>query len=265
MKTLRLLLSMVAVVIITTLGVGASDVWRSQSSSLLALVVGSKETRCLAGMSPVPTALTFSCIDTYEVSPAASCVYQSTTNGDQSVSNAADPNCLPQSVSGVVPWRFVTRADAALACARAGKRLPTAAEWYIASQGTKPENCTTQTTVVGLAGARPACVSVYKATDMIGNVWEWVSDDVISGIYQGRALPQSGYVAQFDSGGVPTITAVAATTLTDLGYFWSDPNGSFGMIRGGFYGSKRDSGQATIQAATSPNFAGAAIGFRCVE
>ena len=41
--------------------------------------------------------------------------------------NLENQNCAAVSEKGVTPWRFITREEAGLACARSGKRLPTAA------------------------------------------------------------------------------------------------------------------------------------------
>jgi formylglycine-generating enzyme required for sulfatase activity len=113
-------------------------------------------------------------------------------------------------------------------------------------------------------GKGEECVSAVGAEDTLGNVWEWVSDDVIEGKLGGRELPATGYVAQVDSEGIATLTSQEPSDLFSQDYFWSQLTGAFGMIRGGFYGSKSDAGVYAIHADTLPTTSGTAIGFRCV-
>jgi formylglycine-generating enzyme required for sulfatase activity len=267
MKSLRIIVSMVAVILLTSLGVGASDVWQGNSGGLLAQLVWSTASDCPVGMIAVGGATTFRCVDAYEASPSDSCVYQNTNAAEHSISNVADPDCSATARAQVMPWRYISRADAVLMCARSGKRLPTAAEWYSIAIGTQAQSCAVAQSSVANTGAQTACASVYGAHDMVGNVWEWVNDDVIDGQYAGRTVPPSGFIEQFDTGGVSTVTSLTelGSTTKDNGYFWSSEQGAFGMIRGGFYGSKSDAAVTTIHAGTNPNFTGAAVGFRCVR
>ena len=158
----------------------------------------------------------------------------------------------------------MTRAEATAVCTKAGKRLPNATEWYAVSVGTDATKCNVAAGEVKTSGKNPSCTSAAGVSDTIGNVWEWVSDDVFDGAFGGRPLPAEGFVVQADNAGVATVTTPKHTATTTDGYFWSNPVGAFGMIRGGFYGSQFDAGVYAIQAATSPNFSGAAIGFRCI-
>jgi formylglycine-generating enzyme required for sulfatase activity len=101
--------------------------------------------------------------------------------------------------------------------------------------------------------------------DLIGNAWEWTSEDVIDGMWNGRTLPQSGYVRQVDQSGVAVVSDAVPQEGFYGDYFWSKPTGAFGMMRGGFYGSQSDAGVYTLHAETLPTTAGAAISFRCVQ
>jgi len=92
------------------------------------------------------------------------------------------------SLPSVRPSAFVTWFQAGEACANAGKRLPTSAEWQVAANGTPdpgPDNGMTDCNVGDgtveagsptLTGARSRCVSARGAFDMVGNLLEWVAD-----------------------------------------------------------------------------------------
>jgi hypothetical protein len=264
MKWLRILGFVFATLVLTTLGVGAADTWRGSSGSLLGQLIGtSAKNECPVGMVKVPGGVTFSCVDQFEASAGDGCFSQNPANEVDTVSNLGSVHCKAVAKAGVLPWRFVTRAEAMTACTKSGKRLPTAAEWYSVSLGTVAAHCSVATGAVGQTGAKANCIAAAGVYDAVGNVWEWVSDDVLDGMYQSRALPAAGYVTQVDAGGVATLTSQNTASSTD-GYLWTSKTGAFGMIRGGFYGSQSDAGVSTIQAETSPNFSGTAIGFRCV-
>ena len=88
------------------------------------------------------------------------------------------------SLRSVTPSAFITWFQAQEACANAGKRLPTNAEWQAGADGTPdpgPDNGTTDCNslsvgAASLTGARSACVSARGAFDMAGNVAEWVAE-----------------------------------------------------------------------------------------
>jgi formylglycine-generating enzyme required for sulfatase activity len=267
MKFVRLSLIMLGTLILSTLGIGAADTWLGNSDSLLGQLVGVRmPTRCEVGMTDIPTATTFSCADTFEVSAGSECPYLTPTSGLESGSNIAVQNCQAVSLPKVTPWRFITREEAMIVCARAGKRLPTAAEWYEAALGTPEAYCNTGSGNVAVTASFDNCISATGITDAVGNLWEWVSDDSIDGEYGSRTLPPSGYVTQVDNGGVATETNPEQSALQfGADYFWSTQQQAAGLIRGGFYSGKTDAGIFSVQAETKPTFAGAAVGFRCVK
>ncbi|HEU5179215.1 MAG TPA: SUMF1/EgtB/PvdO family nonheme iron enzyme [Candidatus Polarisedimenticolia bacterium] len=88
------------------------------------------------------------------------------------------------SLPSEIPAANITWFQALEACANAGKRLPTSAEWQMGVTGTPdpgPDNGTTDCNTasggpVSLTGARDGCVSARGAFDMVGNLAEWVAD-----------------------------------------------------------------------------------------
>lgn len=219
---------------------------------------------CPVGMVQVPAARTFACVDIYESSPQASCPYQDVSSQVDTVANLSVTSCGAESKVAAIPWRFVTREQAAALCARAGKRLPDAAEWYALAVGGSAHTCNNSSGAVMRTGESGQCLSPAGVFDAVGNVWEWVTDDIWEGQYQGRPLPESGHVIQVDSGGVAVYTT-DEKTATSTGYLWSTKERVTGMVRGGFYGVRDDADVLTIQANVAPDFSGQAVGFRCVR
>lgn len=87
---------------------------------------------------------------------------------------------VARSVIGVLPKTGINYFDAADACAKAGKRLLTNAEWQMAAKGT-PVAVTSGAGCNGSGAlkntdADPTCVSSYGVIDMVGNASEWVAD-----------------------------------------------------------------------------------------
>jgi len=88
------------------------------------------------------------------------------------------------SVAGVQPATRITWFQAQQACANAGKRLLTNAEWQMAAAGTPDPGaadngsttCATNSPGIVLTGSRSNCKSSWGVFDMIGNIWERVAD-----------------------------------------------------------------------------------------
>lgn len=87
------------------------------------------------------------------------------------------------SLASEIPSAFITWFQAQEACANAGKRLPTSAEWQVGANGTPdpgPDNGTTDCNTksdgaASLTGTRSSCVSARGAFDVVGNLTEWVA------------------------------------------------------------------------------------------
>jgi hypothetical protein len=207
------------------------------------------------------------CVDIYEARPSRQCPVQNIQSAVDTRSNISSDSCVPTSESDALSWSFVTYHQAKELCAKAGKRLPTSAEWYAFALGTPDNDTACNIASAGLRATtkESSCVNPRGVYDAIGNAWEWADDTVIDGVWQGRQLPESGYVVNADRNGVASVTH-PETPNHDLhdDYFWSDVSGEYGILRGGFYGSGSDAGLYSIQAKTMLSLSSPAIGFRCV-
>lgn len=254
-------------VAITALGIDAADTLQGSRSTLLGQLVSSEVAGgCPEGMIALETALTFSCVDMYEASASEDCRHAEPQTLLHTTENLEDAACAAYSQKSVKPWRFITREQAELACSRAGKRLPSNEEWQIFAVGTPDTSieCNIDRSSVSMTGSNQNCVSSFSVFDTVGNVWEWTNDDVFDGVYNGRRLPEEGYVAQVDKGGVATVATTTPSELFGNDYFWSETKGVYAMMRGGYFGSEEDAGVYATHAATLPTMNGTAIGFRCV-
>jgi len=121
--------------------------------------------------------------------PGASCTGNPAVAGDTMVRagsicvdkyEASVSGGVARSVIGVLPATSINWFDAADACAKAGKRLLTNAEWQMAAKGTpvavtSGAGCNGSGTLKN-TDADPTCVSSYGVIDMVGNASEWVAD-----------------------------------------------------------------------------------------
>ncbi len=266
----RWFLVTVGIIVLTSFTVDATLSGNSLSQSalgILATSLGGGTEGCPEGMVTLGGDFNSVCVDVFEVSAGDQCPVHVITNANGTRQNIDARECVPVSVKSKKPWTFVTLNQAQELCGKVGKRLLSNAEWYRASLGSPDSESDVSCVVRGESpsdtGSRPQCISGVATYDMIGNVWEWIDAQVENGSYEGRALPESGYVAEADSNGVVSKTSSEQVPEYHSDYFWSEKEGLFGMLRGGFYGSGNDAGIYSIQAKTAVSFSGNAVGFRC--
>jgi hypothetical protein len=267
MKWARFIGVSMGALIITALGIDAADTMRGSQGTLLSQVINMEKGECSKGMISVSNIDTLTCVDAFEASTGDKCPVQTPENVLGSVQNLESSLCVPESSMQRPPWRFITREQAMRSCARVGKRLPTSAEWYALALGLSSidASCNVNKGQVARTGEHDACVTPQGAYDLVGNVWEWVSDDIMSGKYRDSNLPDSGYVTQVDADGMAIATGNTEDPLFNADYFWSRSDGTFGVIRGGYYDSGSDAGIYSVHADTLPTTASPGIGFRCVK
>lgn len=275
---LRWILTVLGAVALSTAAINATDNLGNLSNSLLGSVVnfGDGSKLCPNGMAYVTSDTGGFCIDIYEASPGVDCPNKDPNNQSETRTDLDTRSCRAVSVADSFPWRNISQPQAARACAAAGKRLPSNKEWYQASLGTPdaPGNvsrgdCNVNDDGKGLptkTGSHPQCVSSFGTFDMIGNVWEWVDGSVTDGVFDGRTLPDEGYVTSINASGIPVHTDPEKPDPNfNADYVWIDHTDVRGIIRGGYYGNGTDAGDYALNAITPPSFAGTGVGFRCAK
>lgn len=254
----------VGAMIITTLGIEASDLVQGNAGRLTGTAFLGTEGPCADGETLVRFGEYALCVDTYEAAPADTCLHTEINNEIQGNDNVFAPGCRAISASGKNPWRYVSYTQAQQLCAREDKRLLTAKEWYRLSVGISDTSvCVLEGDAVKDTGS--GCVAPNGVSDLVGNVWEWVDDTIVDGSWEGRYLPQSGYVAAVTAEGI-----VTDTSDKPIGQFGDDyatirHEGERGVVRGGFYGSGSDGGIFAQNMSIPLHMATAGIGFRCVR
>lgn len=262
---------------LTTLAINASDTFKIPGSSLIA-GVGSSGAKvgahCPEDMVYIPESGGGFCLDRYEASAGEVCVNADPMNQIETEKNLDNPLCVPVSKKSVRPWVNIPEHQALALCARVGKRLPSNREWYRAALGT-PDTVSTEkgACVLGRIGQQSAdatgihdqCTSSYGAYDMVGNVWEWIDSSISGGAYDGRTLPDEGYISGADADGIPSDVSTSSQPSFGGDYFFIDKSGVKGMFRGGFWSMNEKAGIFSINAASPMTFVGVAVGFRCAR
>ena len=157
------------------------------------------------------------------------------------------------SLPSTVPAANLTWFQAQEACANAGKRLPTSAEWQVGANGTPDpglDNGTTECNVAGnvvtSTGSRSDCVSARGAFDMVGNLEEWVADWV----------PLSTQCSTWGSFSDDSMCLMGADTAG---------GGPGALLRGGDFRTRAQAGPLSVVGSGSPSVSRAFIGFRCAR
>ena len=256
--------------VLTTLGISASDTLQGVSGSLVSMVLMSKKpTGCGDGSALVVSQGRQLCVDLFEASVGEGCPNIDPKNLQETEKNLGTTHCAPATKKDAVPWHFVSLSQAQRACALSGKRLMSNEEWYRAALGTPSQNGVCNSNDPSAQAPRKtketACRSGNGMYDMIGNVWEWVDASVDNGKYNNRGLPDTGYVTGVDADGIALTSGAQEDDLYGKDYFWQDKSGIRGMLRGGFYGSGNDGGVYAVNASVDLGFGSVGIGFRCVR
>jgi hypothetical protein len=154
------------------------------------------------------------------------------------------------SLPGVTPSSRITWFQAQEACANAGKRLPTSAEWQVGANGTPdpgPDNGTTDCNTFSSfmaepTGSRSSCVSARGAYDMVGNLYEWVADWVP------RSTACPGW-AGFSNDDM----CLSGASTTD--------NGPGALLRGGSFNSGTNAGPLAVSGYDEPSYSASTSAF----
>jgi len=265
------------IIFLGTVGLDAVDHYDDLSQSIAGRIIfGQAKEKCPPDMVLVPAAWGDFCIDRYEVSAAANCPHQNPEGAMQSRENIDHEKCLPMSMPQAFPWTNISQNQAAQACAKAGKRLPSSREWSLAALGTPDhdsawgkDDCQVADNwdkQPGLSGSGQKCVSYVGAFDLIGNVWEWVDGAVYDGLYEGRPLPDAGYVSGISQeDGFPSSTEAFPSPDYYQDYFWIKAKETRAIARGGYWNNEFQAGQYAYYADAAPSFTGKGVGFRCVK
>jgi formylglycine-generating enzyme required for sulfatase activity len=175
--------------------------------------------------------------------------YAPCTQNGQNCANDIYAVSLPSEI----PSAFITWFQAQEACANAGKRLPTSAEWQVGANGTPdpgPDDgttdCNSDTGSVALTGARSSCVSARGAFDMVGNLDEWVADWV----------PLSTECSDWGGSSGDFMCLFGASTAA---------GGPGALLRGGDFRSGSSAGPLAVVGSGGPFNSRVFIGFRCAR
>lgn len=256
-------------IVATTVGIRAADKYFNAGNG------GETAGKCPEGMVSVLSPKGDFCIDKFEASAGDNCQNPDPQSETQTRENLDKNNCIPVSAPSAKPWRFISQNQAAIACARAGKRLPTNQEWQLAALGTMDskaewgsDDCQVANnwaTQPGATGSGKDCVSASGAYDMIGNLWEWTDGTAYEGQFDSKALPDQGYVTAVSQDAMPSETSSQPSDSYYSDYLYLKKTGTRAIARGGYWNNKEQAGIYTAYVVSLPSNTEPGIGFRCVK
>jgi len=174
------------------------------------------------------------------------------------------------SKQGVLPSVSVTWFQASLACLASGKRLPNGPEWLLAATGTNDPgvsdgaNGTCRTTgggrrATGAPNADVACVSLWGAQDMIGNLYEWTAEWFAAPALSAGTFVVEWPTAPYNSDGVYNVASTAY--ISGAGWVSGMP---VVADRGGSSLDGTHAGTFSLDLENGPTSMSGVHGFRCV-
>ena len=262
---IRFLLVTIGVVVLTSFSIDATDALQQSQTALSILMGHTFEDKCPSGTVEIDLAEKSICVDRYENSTGENCPISQPVLALQTKQNIETSDCNAVSQIGAQPWTFVTLHQAKELCLKKDMRLPTAEEWYEAALGTPDtDDCIINSASPAQTGSALQCHSLRGIYDMIGNVWEWVDEEISDGRYANHLLPASGYVGEIDAFGIPVSSTNTPSELYNSDYLYTSSEGIKGMLRGGFYAGGTDAGIFATHTKIEPSFSSNATGFRCV-
>ena len=251
-------------IVFSSVAIQASDIIRNIDGNLTGLAIESGSI-CGAGAVQVSLGSGVLCVDMYEASTEETCSIAVVTSQIDTQTNMNQTDCRAVSQSGVLPWRYVSLAQAQQLCGRSGKRLPTNDEWHsLVNTMSDQSGCIISSSGPTDEGG-PQCATQSGIFNLIGNVWEWIDGEIVDGQYNNRSVPESGYVALVDSDGVVLETSNTAEAEFGDDYANTSQSGVKGILRGGFYGSGDDAGIYAQNLAVPLDLRTDGVGFRCVK
>ncbi len=261
---------------ITTMQGSVSTV-QSSLTTLTSRVTALESDTCVGnGPNDVMVRVGTLCVDKYEASiwsaPGGTGTAYGITGDDYPASfpdnGAWSTKLYAASVQASVPSSYVTWFQAAQACAAAGKRLPTSAEWQTFAGGAVPDTrtaCNLGNTTKTAPSA--SCVNGWGVVNTTGNVAEYASDWV------------HGNKTTWNPGDINTLGVnyghnwVTGLNLSNEMNSELFPNvlvrgGDFGHYRGTsatIVGAGSSAGPWRVMAQIPPSHSSVYFGFRCVK